>query len=99
MYTSMFAVALAFAAGVLGGGGFGRKGPPHPEHHCLNETGVATLVNGYAYLLESPGGVYFNSTAEAILSDKFFVDSDSILTLSQRPVRMIPRGCRSEKNS
>lgn len=89
MYASTFVVALAFATGALAQGRFGRKGAPHPEHPCLNETGVATLVNGYAYLLESPGGVDFNSTADAILSDKFFVDSDSILTLSERPVRMV----------
>lgn len=72
---------LALAAGALAGG----YGPPGPIH-CLNKTGVDTLVNGYTYLLESPLGPDFNSTAEAILSDKFQVLSDSILTLSQRPV-------------
>ncbi|KUI70074.1 hypothetical protein VM1G_06552 [Cytospora mali] len=86
MRISTFAAALAFTAGALaqrwrGPGPNGAAG-----YHCLNETGVATLVNGYTYLLEKPGGPSFNSTANAILSDKFFVDSDSILTLSQRPL-------------
>lgn len=72
---------LALAAGALAGG----YGPP-PPFNCLNKTGVDTLVNGYTYLLEHPLGPDFNSTANAILSDKFQVLSDSILTLSQRPV-------------
>lgn len=72
---------LTFVAGAVAGG----YGPP-PPRNCLNQTGVDTLVNGYTYLLEHPLGPDFNSTAEAILSDKFQVLSDSILTLSQRPV-------------
>lgn len=76
---SSISFVLTLAAGVLAGG----YGPPG---RCLNDTGVNTLVNGYTYLLESPLGPDFNSTAEAILSDKFQVFSDSILTLSQRPV-------------
>lgn len=74
-------IVLTLVAGALAGG----YGPPTPPH-CLNKTGVDTLVNGYTYLLEHPLGPDFNSTAEAILSDKFQVLSDSILTLSQRPV-------------
>ena len=53
---------------------------------CLDQASIDTLVNGYTYLLESPLGPDFNSTADKILSDKFQVLSDSILTLSQRPV-------------
>lgn len=103
MHTSTFAVALSVAAGALAQRWHGQNGAPRSGHwHCLNETGVETLVNGYTYLLEKPGGPSFNSTAEAILSSKFFVDSDSILTLSQRPVSVVPRshlsgsGIRSE---
>lgn len=67
-----------------GGGG----GAPSPPPSCLNTTGVNTLVDGYTYLLEHPGGADFNVTAEAILSDtSFVVESDSILTLSGRAVR------------
>lgn len=77
---------LTLAAGVLAGGPGGYTGRGAPPGCCLNDTGVNTLVNGYTYLLEHPGGPDFNSTAEAILSDKFQVFSDSILTLSQRPV-------------
>lgn len=79
--------ALAFAAGALaqGWGGWGWKGGPNPAP-CLDEAAVMKLVTGYTYLLEHPGGPDFNTTANDILSDKFFVDSDSILTLSQRPV-------------
>ncbi|KAL1877940.1 hypothetical protein Daus18300_002294 [Diaporthe australafricana] len=73
---------ITLAAGALAQGRW--SGPPHPPF-CLNDTSVATLVDGYTYLLEKPLGPDFNSTAEAILSDKFQVFSDSILTLSQRP--------------
>ncbi|KAF3761879.1 hypothetical protein M406DRAFT_333924 [Cryphonectria parasitica EP155] len=74
--------ALAVSAAPRGGpGGWG--GPHGP---CLNSTGVDVLVEGYTYLLEYPGGPDFNSTAEAILSDEFVVESDSILTLSGRPL-------------
>lgn len=83
MHISTVAVVLSFAAGALTQRWHGKS---RSGHHCLNETGVKTLVDGYTYLLEKPGGADFNSTAEAILSSKFFVDSDSILTLSQRPV-------------
>ena len=58
----------------------------------LNATGVQYLITGYTYLLEYPTGPNFNATANAILSDKFFVSSDSINTLSGRPVRTkLPR--------
>lgn len=66
-----------------GGGGT----PPPSQHSCLNATGIETLVAGYTYLLEYPGGADFNATANAILTDSgFVVDSDSILTLSGRAV-------------
>lgn len=96
---SLLALALA-AMGTAAHGGpgwtppYGRGGghPPHPA--CLNDTGVTTLVDGYTYLLEHPGGADFNSTAERILSNSsFVVESDSILTLSGRAVchRIWPR--------
>lgn len=53
---------------------------------CLDDQAVATLVTGYTYLLEYPGGDEFNSTADAILSEDFVVLSDSILSLSGRDV-------------
>ncbi|EXJ86666.1 hypothetical protein A1O3_03619 [Capronia epimyces CBS 606.96] len=56
------------------------------QQTCLNDTGVAYLVQGYTYLLEQPGGPDFNSTANTILSDQFFVCSDSINSLSGRPL-------------
>lgn len=69
-----------------GGGGRGGGGGSHRHKACLNETGVDALVAGYTYLLEQPGGADFNETAQAILSDRFVVWSDSILTLSNRSV-------------
>lgn len=84
-HNMIFSIAffLNLVAGALAGGGYGGL----PPSRCLNKTGVDTLVNGYTYLLEHPLGPDFNSTADAILSDdKFQVLSDSILTLSQRPV-------------
>lgn len=62
-----------------GGGGGGR--PP-----CLNDTGADYLVKGYSSLLEFPQGTNFNATANAILSEKFVVWSDSINSLAQKPV-------------
>jgi len=53
----------------------------HGGQQCLNDTGVQALIDGYTYLLEKPGGPEYNSTALAILSDKFVVYSDSINTL------------------
>lgn len=82
LFSIPFVLTLVAGAFAAPPGGYG--GPPF--QHCLNQTGVDTLVNGYTYLLEKPLGPDFNSTAEAILSDKFQVLSDSILTLSQRPV-------------
>lgn len=53
---------------------------------CLNDAGASYLIESYTYLLQSPQGEHFNTTAEAILSDKFCVMSDSIDTLSNRTV-------------
>lgn len=84
--------ALVLAPAVLatgpsgGRGGWGGWGGRYGSKPCLNVTTVSELVNGYTYLLEQPGGADFNSTADAILSDSFVVYSDSILTLSNRPV-------------
>ena len=56
------------------------------EHACLNSTSVIYLLNGYQYLLEHSRGPTFNATANGILSDRFFVSSDSINSLARRPV-------------
>ncbi|ETI27889.1 hypothetical protein G647_00338 [Cladophialophora carrionii CBS 160.54] len=53
---------------------------------CLTKGDVQTLIDGYTYLLEYPGGPEFNKTADSILSDKFVVWSDSINTLGSRPL-------------
>lgn len=101
MRASTITAALALAAGTQAYTPFtawysrwgpGNKNPaPAPllSVACLNVTGVMTLIEGYTYLLEYPGGTAFNSTANAILADSFSVQSDSILTLSQRPVRFL----------
>jgi hypothetical protein len=80
---STFAV-LAGHVHAQGWGGWPQGGLPHEA--CLNDTGASYLINGYTYLLEHPGGPDFNSTAMAILSDKFVVSSDSINFLSNRTV-------------
>lgn len=53
---------------------------------CLSDGGADYLVKGYANLLEFPQGPTFNTTAKKLLSDKFVVWSDSINSLSGRPV-------------
>ncbi|EXJ87980.1 hypothetical protein A1O1_04907 [Capronia coronata CBS 617.96] len=82
MHTSFLVTVLALAASVIAQPWSHWPG----KHTCLNDTGVAYLVQGYTYLLEKPGGPDFNATANAILSDKFFVLSDSINSLSGRPL-------------
>lgn len=64
----------------LGGPG----GPGGPG--CLDDKAVDYIVKGYASLLEFPQGPNFNTTAQKLLSDKFVVWSDSINSLSGRPV-------------
>jgi len=48
---------------------------------CLSDSTVNTIIDSYTYLLENPQGADFNTTAGALLSDSFFVSSDSINTL------------------
>jgi hypothetical protein len=55
---------------------------------CLDKTTVDRLTAGYTYLLEKPGGSEFNDTAESVLADDWYVASDSINNLSQRPVSL-----------
>ncbi|POS78538.1 hypothetical protein DHEL01_v203070 [Diaporthe helianthi] len=76
---SSIPLVLTLVSGALAGS----YGPPK---NCLTPAAINTLVDGYTYLLENPLGPDFNSTANKILSDKFQVLSDSILTLSQRPL-------------
>ncbi|KIV97233.1 hypothetical protein, variant [Exophiala mesophila] len=84
MHTFLVAATLALASTVVAFPGrwaeWGNYGGG------LNATGVQYLITGYTYLLEYPTGPNFNATANAILSDKFFVSSDSINTLSGRPL-------------
>ena len=53
---------------------------------CLSSSAAQALATGYTYLLQSPGGPDFNSTANAILDNSFQVFSDSIQTLQGAPV-------------
>lgn len=89
---SISILALAMGTAAYSGPGWApqhRGGDHAPHPTCLNDTGVTTLVDGYTYLLEHPGGADFNSTAQSILSNTtFVVESDSILTLSGRAVRI-----------
>lgn len=48
---------------------------------CLSDSTVNTIIDGYTSLLRFPQGADFNTTADALLSDSFFVSSDSINTL------------------
>lgn len=59
---------------------------------CLNGSQVQTLLDGYTYLLRFPQGANFDATANQILSDSFFVSSDSINSLAGIPVRSSPSG-------
>ena len=85
-------LVLAFSLGALAqppwGGPWNFNRPA--AQTCLNASQVTTLLNGYTYLLEYPQGADFNATAEALLSDKFAVYSDSINTLASYPVSLLP---------
>ncbi len=85
----MVAGLAVLAGNVLAGSArhqWGPKGGPFYQEGCLTDDGANYLIQGYTYLLEHPGGPDFNSTASAILSDKFSVLSDSINFLSNKPV-------------
>lgn len=87
-FSTVATAAAALVAGVSAApGGWGGWQP----QNCLNDTGVAYLINGYTYLLEYPQGKDFNATANAILENNFFVLSDSINTLAGIPVRTPPQ--------
>ena len=45
---------------------------------CLSDAQVNTIIDSYTYLLRFPQGADFNSTANSLLTDNFFVSSDSI---------------------
>lgn len=79
--SALVASAFAFPQGWGNWGNWGHGNAP-----CLNDAAVNKLIDGYTYLLRFPQGADFNSTANAILSDKFFVSSDSIDTLAGIPV-------------
>ena len=85
MRSTILATLFAFVATAFARPSGGWSGWGHGA--CLNQTDVDTLISGYTYLLEKPGGPDFNSTAASILStDKFMVYSDSINSLSNRTV-------------
>lgn len=57
---------------------------------CLSNSTVQNIIESYTYLLQSPQGDDFNATANALLSDSFFVSSDSINTLVNANGGMVP---------
>lgn len=59
---------------------------------CLSNSTVQNIIESYTYLLQSPQGDDFNATANALLSDSFFVSSDSINTLVNANGGMVPLG-------
>ncbi|KAK5082594.1 hypothetical protein LTR70_008322 [Exophiala xenobiotica] len=59
---------------------------------CLSDSTVNTIIDSYTYLLENPQGADFNTTAGALLSDSFFVSSDSINTLINANGGKLPLG-------
>jgi hypothetical protein len=69
-----------------GGSALGQHGPPPMYRNCLTDADAKTLVDGYTYLLQYPGGPNFNSIANTILANNFTVYSDSINFLGQKPV-------------
>lgn len=85
MLGSIILTVPLLAAGAVARGPWHNWPGPYPNN-CLNDTTVQNLLTGYTYLLENPQGANFVSTANAILSDSFFVSSDSINTLAQIPV-------------
>lgn len=82
---------VTFSLGALAQPAWGPWGNGHGAPDCLNDAKVKTILDGYTYLLESPQGADFNTTAESLLSDSFFVSSDSINTLAGYPVCHFPR--------
>ncbi|KAJ9652680.1 hypothetical protein H2198_008083 [Neophaeococcomyces mojaviensis] len=77
---------VTFSLGALAQPAWGPWGNGHGAPDCLNDAKVKTILDGYTYLLESPQGADFNTTAESLLSDSFFVSSDSINTLAGYPL-------------
>lgn len=102
MLGSIFMTApllLASALAAPGWGNWGQNwGPKGPAVPCLNDAEVSAIVADYTYLLRFPQGANFTSIANARLSDKFFVSSDSINTLAGIPVRRIATALTSHTN-
>lgn len=90
LFTLPLLVAGAMASPSWGpwgpGGPGGPNGPPAGPPNCLNDAQVQKIISGYSYLLINPQGANFNATANALLSDSFFVSSDSIDSLAGIPV-------------
>lgn len=86
-FSTIFAAPLLVASAVAGpwgppGGNWGNW----PGKNCLADSDVQDIIAGYSYLLINPTGANFNSIASSLLSDKFFVSSDSIDSLAGIPV-------------
>lgn len=59
----------------------------HPGYRaCLNNAAAETIVSRYKYLLENPQAPDFSAKVYEVASPRFHIVSDSILTLSNRPV-------------
>lgn len=88
MLSSILALPLLAAAAVAspGWGPWGHGGHGGPGQQCLNASQVNTIISEYSYLLINPTGANFNSIANSLLSDSFFVASDSIDSLAGKPV-------------
>lgn len=94
LFTLPLLVAGAMASPSWGpwgpGGPGGPNGPPAGPPNCLNDAQVQKIISGYSYLLINPQGANFNATANALLSDSFFVSSDSIDSLAGIPLGVNP---------
>lgn len=92
MLSSILALPLlaASALAVPSWGPWGPGGPGGPQGpQCLADKDVQNIISGYSYLLVNPQGANFNATANALLSNSFFVSSDSIDSLAGIPVSAV----------
>lgn len=89
MLSSILALPLLVASAVAvpsWGPWGGHGGPGGPK--CLSDAQVNSIISQYSYLLINPQGSNFVATANSLLSDSFFVSSDSIDSLAGIPVSL-----------
>lgn len=86
MLKSIIATAPLFVASAFALPSWGPWNGKGPQGACLSDSTVQSIISDYTYLLRFPQGADFNATANALLSDSFFVSSDSINTLAHIPV-------------